>query len=68
MKGGAGYNFTKAINARFWVDNLLNARVLTEGDVRGDQFRNFAAVEKGTMMPGRTILPRSFWLSLSYEF
>lgn len=68
MKGGAGYNFTKAINVRFWVDNLLNARVLTEGDVRGDQFRNFAAVEKGTMMPGRTILPRSFWLSLSYEF
>ncbi len=68
MKGGAGYSFTKNINARFWVDNLLNARVLTEGDVRGDQFRDFAAVEKGTMMAGRTLLPRSFWLSLAYEF
>lgn len=68
MKGGAGYTFTKNLNARFWVDNLLNARVLTEGDVRGDQFRDFSAIEKGTMMAGRTLLPRSFWLSLAYEF
>ena len=68
MKGGAGYSFSKNLNARFWVDNLLNARVLTEGDVRGDQFRDFSAVEKGTMMPGRALLPRSLWLSLAFEF
>lgn len=68
MRGGAGFDITKKINVRAWVDNLLNTKVLTEGDVRGDQFRDFSKVAKGTAMPGRTILPRSFWASLSYEF
>ncbi|WP_343670276.1 TonB-dependent receptor [Chitinophaga sp.] len=68
MRGGAGYDLSKKVNIRAWVDNLLNTRTLTEGDVRGDQFRNFSTVTRGTAMAGRTILPRSFWASLSYEF
>ncbi|WP_133558921.1 TonB-dependent receptor domain-containing protein [Pedobacter duraquae] len=68
MRGGAGYNFTKQIAARFWVDNLTNARVLTEGDVRGDQFRDFSAIPTGTLMIGRTLLQRTFWASLAYSF
>jgi outer membrane receptor protein involved in Fe transport len=68
MRGGIGYDLTRRINIRGWVDNLLNTRTLTEGDVRGDQFRDFSTVTKGTPMPGRTILPRSFWASLTYSF
>ncbi|WP_131535681.1 TonB-dependent receptor domain-containing protein [Pedobacter nototheniae] len=68
MKAGAGYNFTKQVAIRFWADNLLNARVLTEGDVRGDQFRDFSKVTPGTLMIGRTLLQRTFWGSLSYSF
>lgn len=68
MRGGIGYDITKKIALKGWVDNLLNSKVLTEGDVRGDQFRNFSTVTKGTVMAGRTILPRSFWASVSYEF
>jgi len=68
MRAGAGYDISKKINVRVWADNLLNTRTLTEGDVRGDQFRDFSTVTKGTAMAGRTILPRSFWASLSYEF
>ncbi|WP_235969809.1 TonB-dependent receptor domain-containing protein [Pedobacter planticolens] len=68
MKAGAGYNFTKKVSIRFWADNLLNARVLTEGDVRGDQFRDFSAVTPGALMIGRTLLQRTFWGSLAYSF
>jgi len=68
MKAGAGYNFTKKVSIRFWADNLLNAKVLTEGDVRGDQFRDFSAVTPGTLMIGRTLLQRTFWGSLAYSF
>ena len=68
VKAGAGYNFTKAIALRLWADNLTNARVLTEGDVRGDQFRDFSKVTPGTLMPGRTLLQRTFFGSLAYSF
>jgi outer membrane receptor protein involved in Fe transport len=68
MRGGIGYNFTKQIAARFWVDNLTNAKVLTEGDVRGDQFRDFSTVPIGTLMIGRALLQRTYWASLSYSF
>lgn len=67
-KAGAGYNFTKKVSVRFWADNLLNAKVLTEGDVRGDQFRDFSTVTPGTLMIGRTLLQRTFWGSLAYSF
>ncbi|MCD0486628.1 TonB-dependent receptor [Pedobacter sp. MC2016-14] len=68
MKAGAGYNFTKRVAVRFWADNILNAKVLTEGDVRGDQFRDFSAVTPGTLMIGRTLLQRTYWGSLAYSF
>jgi outer membrane receptor protein involved in Fe transport len=68
MRASAGYKFTKSIEAKVWVDNLTNTRALTEGDVRGDQFRDFSTVTPGSLMIGRTILPRSFWASLSYSF
>ncbi|WP_442588938.1 TonB-dependent receptor domain-containing protein [Pedobacter sp. AW31-3R] len=68
MRGGAGYKITKQIDARFWVDNLLNARVLTEGDVRGDQFRDFSQLAPGTLSIGRTLLQRTFWASIAYSF
>lgn len=68
MRGGAGYKISKRIDARFWVDNLLNARVLTEGDVRGDQFRDFSTIAPGTLSIGRTLLQRTFWGSVGYSF
>jgi len=68
IKAGLGYNFTKKVGIRFWADNLLNAKVLTEGDVRGDQFRDFSTVTPGTLMIGRTLLQRTFWGSLAYSF
>ncbi|RZL57103.1 MAG: TonB-dependent receptor, partial [Pedobacter sp.] len=68
MKAGAGYNFTKKIAIRFWADNLLDAKVLTEGDVRGDQFRDFSQVVPGSLLIGRTLLQRTFWGSLAYSF
>lgn len=68
MRAGAGYKITKMLDARFWVDNLLNARVLTEGDVRGDQFRDFSTLPAGTLQIGRTLLQRTFWASLAYSF
>ncbi|RZK17728.1 MAG: TonB-dependent receptor, partial [Pedobacter sp.] len=68
MKAGAGYNFNKKIAIRFWADNLLDAKVLTEGDVRGDQFRDFSTVTPGQLMIGRTLLQRTFWGSLAYSF
>lgn len=68
MRGGAGYKITKHVDARFWVDNLLNARVLTEGDVRGDQFRDFSTLPAGSLQIGRTLLQRTFWASLAYSF
>ena len=68
MKAGAGYNFTKKLALRVWADNLLDAKVLTEGDVRGDQFRDFANVAPGQLMIGRTLLQRTFWGSLAYSF
>ncbi len=68
MKAGAGYNFTKALSFRVWADNLTDARVLTEGDVRGDQFRDFSQVAPGSLMIGRTLLQRTFFGSLAYSF
>jgi iron complex outermembrane receptor protein len=68
MRASAGYKITKALEAKFWVDNLTNTRALTEGDTRGDQFRDFSTVAPGSLMIGRTILPRSFWASISYSF
>lgn len=68
MKAGAGYNFSKKVAIRFWADNLLDAKVLTEGDVRGDQFRDFSTVTPGQLMIGRTLLQRTFWGSLAYSF
>jgi iron complex outermembrane recepter protein len=68
MRASAGYKITKALEAKFWVDNLTNTRALTEGDVRGDQFRDFSTIASGSLMIGRTILPRSFWASISYSF
>jgi len=68
MHAGAGYKFTKQLDARFWVDNLLNARVLTEGDVRGDQFRDFSSLAPGTLQIGRALLQRTYWVSLAYSF
>jgi outer membrane receptor protein involved in Fe transport len=68
MRASAGYKITKALDAKFWVDNLTNTKALTEGDVRGDQFRDFSTVVSGSLMIGRTILPRSFWASISYSF
>lgn len=68
MRAGGGYKITKMIDARFWVDNLLNARVLTEGDVRGDQFRDFTNLPAGTLQIGRTLLQRTFWASIAYSF
>ncbi|NRF38047.1 TonB-dependent receptor [Pedobacter foliorum] len=68
MRGGAGYKITKQIDVRLWADNLLNARVLTEGDVRGDQFRDFSTIAPGTLSIGRTLLQRTFWGSLAYSF
>lgn len=68
MRGGLGYKITKQVNVRFWADNLLNARVLTEGDVRGDQFRDFSTIAPGTLSIGRALLQRTFWGSLAYSF
>lgn len=68
MRASVGYRIAKSIQAKFWVDNLTNTRALTEGDVRGDQFRDFSKETVGTLMIGRTILPRSLWASISYNF
>jgi iron complex outermembrane recepter protein len=68
VRASAGYKIAKAVEVKIWLDNLTNTRALTEGDVRGDQFRNFSTITKGTPQIGRTILPRSFWTSLSYKF
>ncbi|MFV5703779.1 TonB-dependent receptor [Flavobacterium sp. XS2P12] len=68
MRASVGYKITNTLEAKFWADNLTNTRAITEGDVRGDQFRDFTTVAKGTPMYARTILPRSFWASLSYSF
>lgn len=68
MAGGAGYNFTKQLGVRFWVNNLTNTRALSQGNVRGDQFTNFANVAQGALQNGKAILQRSFWASVSYSF
>ncbi len=68
MKAGIGYTFFKHLSIRSWVNNLLNTRALTEGDVRGDQFRNFTNIPRGTLMIGRDILPRTFWSSVAWIF
>jgi hypothetical protein len=51
-----------------WVNNPLDTRALTEGSVRSEQFLNPSTPTRGQCMMGRTILPRSFWTSLSYAF
>ena len=53
---------------RAWANNLLDTRALSEGNVRGEQFINASTLVPGQIMTGRTILPRSFWSSLSYTF
>ena len=56
------------LELRAWSTNLLNTHSLTEGNVRGEQFLNTAALTPGQVMIGRAILPRSFWLSIAYGF
>jgi outer membrane receptor protein involved in Fe transport len=60
--------FNKKVELRSWVNNLLDTRALTEGNVRGEQFINERDLVIGQPMLGRAILPRSFWLSVSYGF
>lgn len=68
VNAGAGYEFFKGFKLRFWVNNLTNTRALTTGDVRGDQFLDPKTLVQGQIRPGRTILPRSYFASLSYDF
>lgn len=68
LQAGIGYNIMKGLNLRFWGDNLTNTRALTEGNTRGDQFLNPATLVMGQALPGRTILPRSLWTSLTFSF
>ena len=68
MTAGVGYTIKKKVEIRFWGSNLLNARGLTEGNVRGEQFINESTLAPGQLMLGRAILPRSFWASISYTF
>lgn len=68
FNSGAGYTFGKHIEVRGWVNNILNSRGLTEGNVRGEQFIDVSTLQPGQLMLGRAILPRSFWMSVSYSF
>ncbi len=68
INAGAGYEFLKGFKFRFWVNNLTNTRALTTGDVRGDQFLDPKTLQQGQIRPGRTILPRNYSVSLSYDF
>lgn len=65
---GVGYTFNKKLELRTWVNNLLDSRGLTEGNVRGEQFINVNNLQNGQLMLGRAILPRSYWASLSFTF
>ncbi|ULT38871.1 TonB-dependent receptor [Niabella defluvii] len=65
---GVGYTFNKKLELRTWVNNLLDSRGLTEGNVRGEQFINVNNLQNGQLMLGRAILPRSYWVSLSFTF
>ena len=66
--GVVGHLLDNHMELRVWVNNLLDTRALTEGNVRGEQFLNPSSLTQGQYMIGRTILPRSFWTSLSYAF
>jgi len=66
--GVVGHLLANRMELRVWVNNLLDTRALTEGNVRGEQFLNPSTLTQGQYMIGRTILPRSFWTSLSYAF
>lgn len=68
VNAGAGYSFGKKLELRAWVNNLLNARGLTEGNVRGEQFIDVNTLKDGQLMIGRAILPRSLWASISFSF
>lgn len=57
----------KKIELRAWSNNLFDARSLTQGNVRGEQFINEKDLVIGQLMLGRALLPRSFWLSASYS-
>ncbi|MBD0377502.1 MAG: TonB-dependent receptor, partial [Flavisolibacter sp.] len=60
--------FNKKVELRSWVNNLLDTRALTEGNVRGEQFITEKDLVIGQPFLGRSILPRSFWLSVAYGF
>lgn len=68
MIAGVGTKFfEKKIEFRFWANNLLDARSIGEGNVRGEQFINEKDLVAGQPMIGRVALPRSFWLSVAYN-
>lgn len=68
MTAGIGTRLLKKkIELRAWSNNLLDARSLTQGNVRGEQFINEKDLVIGQPMLGRALLPRSFWLSASYS-
>jgi outer membrane cobalamin receptor len=66
--GAAAKFFQNKVELRGWVNNILNTRALTEGNVRGEQFINERDLVIGQPMLGRPIFPRSFWLSVAYGF
>lgn len=66
--GVVGHLLADRVELRVWANNLLDTRALTEGNVRGEQFLDPSTLTQGKYMIGRTILPRSFWTSLSYAF
>jgi iron complex outermembrane receptor protein len=68
VAGVAAKLFNRKVEVRSWVNNLLDTRALTEGNVRGEQFINEKDLVVGQTMLGRATLPRSFWLSLTYAF
>lgn len=69
VTAGAGAKFDhNKFELRGWVNNLLDTRALTEGNLRGEQFINEKDLVPGQAMIGRAILPRSFWLSFAYSF
>lgn len=68
FSAGGGYKFMKRIDFRFWVNNLLNSRYLTDGNTMGEQFINPSKLVVGQPMIGRTLLPRNVWFSVGYSF
>lgn len=68
LMAGIGVKFFKRhAELRAWSNNLTGTRALTQGNVRGEQFINEKDLVPGQPMLGRTVLPRSFWLSVAYS-